>query len=93
MNEATMTVTCDRQTAAFYGTLLLLTLLDLILLFWMFMPMTTFGTAHVTSPRAVAAPVVADAAKPSPFDLAAAKKAPVKRSVKPQAVAAFFQVR
>ena|ERR1700724_3724657 len=80
MTERTMTWPASNQrTAVFYGTLLIMVILDLILLFWIFNPFTHFGTA--ASP---AQPVsaVSEVRKPSPFDLTATKAGPVKRATR-----------
>lgn len=65
---------CDQKTVVFYGTLVALVILDLILLFWIFNPFSHFGTALSTQPQVS---VVSDTGKPSPFE--SAKAAPVKR--------------
>jgi hypothetical protein len=80
MGERTTTwAASDQKTVVFYGTLLVMVILDLILLFWIFHPFTHFGTAAFP-----AQPVsgVSDASKPSPFDLTAAKAGPVKRATR-----------
>jgi hypothetical protein len=74
MGERTLNWPCDQRTLAFYGTLVAMVILDLILLFWVFNPFSHFGTA-TTPAREV--PIVSDVKKPSPFD--SAKAAPAKR--------------
>ena len=63
----------------FYGTLLVMVILDLILLFWIFNPFTHFGTVAAPAQRVSA---VSDTSKPSPFDLTASKAGPVIRGTR-----------
>lgn len=70
MNDQIM----DRKTVAFYLTLLGVVVLDLVLIVWVLNPFTSLGTSAYASQKV---PVVSDAAKPSPFDFADAKRQPV----------------
>jgi len=80
MSERIMTWPAgDQRTVVFYGTLLVMVILDLILLFWIFNPFMHFGTAASPAPRVS---TVSDTNKPSPFDLTAVKAGPVTRSTK-----------
>lgn len=58
---------CDQRTLVFYGTLLGLVLLDIILIFWILNPFTRTGA--VFTPEAPSR-AVSDARKPSPFNVA-----------------------
>jgi hypothetical protein len=64
----------DRKTIAFYLALLGLVLLDAILVLWILSPFTDLGVSAYASQ----APVVSDARKPSPFEIADAKRGPVQ---------------
>ena len=80
MSERTTTwPATDQKTAMFYGTLLVMVILDLILLFWIFNPFTHFGTA---SSQAQQGSVVSEVRKPSPFEVTAAKTGPVTRATR-----------
>ena len=67
MNELVL----DRKTVAFYLTLLALLVLDLVLILWILNPFSNFGTSAYASQKA---PVVSDTSKPSPFEIADAKR-------------------
>jgi hypothetical protein len=82
MSERTMTWPAgDQRTAVFYGTLLVMVILDLILLFWIFNPFTHFGTPV---PAQQVSTVRDITTKPSPFNLTAAKAGPVQRATRPR---------
>jgi len=61
----------DRKTVAFYLTLLALLVLDLVLILWILNPFSNFATSAYASQKG---PVVSDAAKPSPFEIADTKR-------------------
>jgi len=75
--------TLDRKTVAFYLALLGLIVLDLILILWILNPFTHFGTSAYASQNV---PVVSDATKPSPFDVANARRQPVQVARRKQRV-------
>lgn len=88
MGERTMTwPACDQRTAVFYGTLLVMVILDLILLFWIFNPFTHFG-ATSSPAQAQRVSAIGEMRKPSPFDLTAAKAGPVKVATRPRSTQA-----
>ena len=61
----------DRRTGIFYGTLLGLVLLDLIVILWILNSFTHFETSAYASQNV---PVVSDTTKPSPFEVADSKR-------------------
>ena len=65
----------DRKTLAFYLTLLGLLVLDLVLILWILNPFSNFATSAYASQKG---PVVSDTAKPSPFEIADAKRLAVQ---------------
>lgn len=83
----------DQRTIAFYGTLLGLVLLDIVLIFWILAPFTRAGTPVFTPERPQA---VSDAKKPSPFEVAGGQPEVVKPRKARQsraAVPAFVDTR
>ena len=70
----------DERTLAFYGALLGLVILDLILMIWILNPFTP--SVPLTLIKHREAPAVSDSAKPSPFEVALKASTPAKRTPK-----------